>query len=327
MLSRVAHLIYWIARYLERAENAARILDANTQLALDLQAGIDADDPRAWQPMVSASGDQKLFRDLYDEVSERNVVDFIIFNRKNPNSIASSVATARENARCVREQLSTETWEQINRLYLRLKQENFDDYQRIGSSEFLNRTKLSIQLFYGIAASMLPHNEAWFFFEVGRSLERADNTSRLIDVKYFTLLPSVDLVGTTLDAIQWAAVLRSCSAFEAFRKTRRGQISPERVVDYLILDEFFPRSIRFAIIRAEEAIRQITRDSDHHFSNAATRSLGRLRAELDYTVIGDIVARGLHEWIDHLQVTIGNIHEEVEAAFFFYEIEKARILA
>lgn len=325
MLSRVANLIYWTARYLERAENTARLLDVNSQLALDLQTG-DTSDKNAWQPMIAASGDEKRFKKLYDELTQRTIVDFMIFNRENPNSIASSIASARENARCVREQLSSETWEQLNRLYLRLSHETFDDYLRVGSSEFLNRTKLSIQLFYGIAADMLPHNEAWSFFEIGRSLERADYTSRLIDLKYFTLLPSVDMVGTAIDTIQWGAVLRSCSAFEAFRKSRRGLITPDRVTDYLILDEHFPRSIRYGIILAEEAIRQVTKDSERHFSNAATRSLGRLRADLDYCDVRDIVSFGLHEWIDGLQEKIGIIHDDIESTFFFYETAEAKVL-
>lgn len=325
MLSRVANLIYWMARYLERAENACRILDVNTQLALDLQSG-QTSASRAWEPIVHVSGDEAEFRKLHDDFSERSVVDFMIFNRRNSNSISSCIAQARENARCVREQLSTETWEQLNRLYLRLQRETFVDYQRIGSNEFLNRLKRSIQLFYGIAAGMLARSEGWYFFELGRSLERADSMSRLLDVKYYTLLPSVQMVGTAVDVLQWSAVLRSCSAFEAFRKARRGQVNAERVVDYLVLDESFPRSIRFSIVSAEEAIRRITRDSDHHFSNAPTRSLGRLRAELDYSDIKEIMSSGLHEWIDRLQSTIANIHNDVETTFFFYEVENAKVL-
>jgi uncharacterized alpha-E superfamily protein len=157
MLSRVANLIYWTARYMERAENTARLLDVNSQLALDLQTG-DTSEENNWKPMIAATGDKKRFNELYDELTQRNVVDFMIFNLENANSITASIASARENARCVREQLSSETWEQINRLYLRLKRETFEHYQQVGSSEFLNRTKLSIQLFYGIAANMLPHN-------------------------------------------------------------------------------------------------------------------------------------------------------------------------
>jgi uncharacterized alpha-E superfamily protein len=325
MLSRVANLTYWMARYLERAENASRILDANTQLVLDAQ--LQASDlSRAWEPIVFVSGDDKVFRKLYTAFDEASVVDFTLFNQQNPNSVLACVNAARENARCIRDQISSEVWEQINRLYLDLQGRSVADYHRIGSGQFLSDIRQSILTFYGVSASMLPRNEAWQFYELGRFLERADNTSRLLDVKYFTLLPSVKLVGTTLDAIQWSAVLRSCSAFEAFRKNRRGQINAERVIDYLILDEHFPRSIRYAIIQAEEAVRAITRDRDHHFSNPPSRSLGRLRADFDYTVIKDIIDFGLHEWIDKLQSTINSIHGDIEKTFFFYDTATAKIV-
>jgi len=324
MLSRVANLTYWMARYLERAENASRILDANTQLVLDAQ--LQATDlSRAWEPIVFVSGDDTVFRKLYPAFDESSVVEFTLFSPENPNSVLTCINAARENARCIRDQISSEVWEQINRLYLSLQGKTVADYHRVGSGQFLNEIRQSILLIYGVAASMLPRNEAWQFYELGRFLERADNTSRLLDVKYYTLLPSVTLVGTTLDAIQWSAVLRSCSAFEAFRKNRRGQINAERVIDYLILDEHFPRSIRYSITQAEESIRAITRDRDHHFSNPTSRSLGRLRADFDYTVIKDIIGFGLHEWIDKLQATINSIHGDIEKTFFFYDTESARI--
>lgn len=326
MLSRVANLIYWMTRYLERAENASRIVDVNTQLVLDAQMHT-ADDARRWEPIIFASGDDKLFRELYRTADEASVIDFVLFNPRNPNSVLSCINQARENARCIREQLSTETWEHLNRLFLELRGKTVADYHAVGGSEFLAGIRQGVLLFYGVAASMLPRNEAWQFYELGRFLERADNTSRVLDVKYFTLLPSVDDIGTTLDAIQWAAVLRSCSAFEAFRKTRRGQITAERVVDFLIFDEHFPRSIRYGITQSEESIRRITRDSDHHFSNTPTRSLGRLRAQLDYANIHDVMAGGLHEWIDDLQTTIGKLHRDIEKTFFFYEVANAQIPA
>ncbi|MGH8021432.1 MAG: alpha-E domain-containing protein [Opitutaceae bacterium] len=325
MLSRVANLTYWMARYLERADNSARILDVNTQLALENRAG-PSDDARLWQPIIFALGDETLFKQLYPETTEQSVAEFVLFNTKNPNSILSCINLARENARCIRDQLSSEAWEQLNRLYLHMRDKTVADYHGVGTTDFLSRLRKSIQLFYGIAASMLPRNDGWHFYNLGRFLERADNTSRVIDVKYFTLLPSALAVGSALDALHWAAVLRSCSAFEAFRKSRLGVIKAERVLEYLILDEFFPRSIRFSIITAEEAVRRLTRDADHHYSNAPSRSLGRLRADLDYLLIGDIVSHGLHEWIDNLQLKIAKIHEDIESAFVDYDIERARIL-
>lgn len=326
MLSRVANYIYWMARYLERAENSARILDVNTQLVLEDASG-SMDEARSWEPIIFALGDDRTFHDHYDETSEENVADFVLFNPKNTNSILSCINQARENARCIRDQISSETWEQLNRLYLALRGKTVADFQSGVPSEFLSDLRRSVQLFYAISASMFPRNDSWHFYDIGRFLERADNTSRLIDVKYFTLLPSQQSVGSTLDALQWGAVLRSCSAFEAFRKTRRGIINAERVLDYLLLDEFFPRSIRYSMIHAEEAVRRLTRDADHHYSNAPTRSLGRLRADLDYLVIGDIISFGVHEWIDKIQLTIASIHEDIESTFVHYDVERARILA
>jgi uncharacterized alpha-E superfamily protein len=314
-----------MARYLERAENSARILNANTQLVLETQVGT-VSEARLWEPIIFTLGDEKIFREVHANMTEGNVVDFVLFNPRTPNSILSCINQARENARCIRDQLSSETWEQLNRLYLNLRGRTFEDYQRIGPTEFLGRIRKSIQLFYGIAAAMLPRNDAWQFYDLGRFLERADNVSRLIDVKYFVLLPAIESVGSTLDAVHWGAVLRSCSAFEAFRKSRRGQISAERVIEFLVLDPLFPRSIRYSIVQAEQAVRQLTRDGEHQFSNAPTRSLGRLRADLDYLVIGDIIAYGLHEWIDRLQLSIAQAHQDIMTTFVDYDIGSARVL-
>jgi uncharacterized alpha-E superfamily protein len=326
MLSRVANLTYWIARHLERAENAARILDANTQLALDLRASEALDEATLWRPVILALGDADLFTQLYGQPTEETVATFALFDRRNPSSICSSVAQARENARCARETLSSETWEQLNRLHLRLQDHTWKDYQEIGSSEFLNRIKKSIQLFYGVASSMLPRNEAWNFFQVGRFLERADSVSRLIDVKSYTLRPSAQAAGSSTDLIQWSAVLRSCSGFEAFRKLHRGSVSPDRVLEFLILEESFPRSIRYAVVQAEEALRGISRDRDHYFSNAASRSMGRLRADLDYSRIEEIVAGDLRMWLETLQERLATIHHDIDETFISYPLETAKLL-
>ncbi|TVR51748.1 MAG: alpha-E domain-containing protein [Puniceicoccaceae bacterium] len=325
MLSRVANYIYWLARYLERAENISRLIDVNAQLAIDMQSLPGESAPAGWEPLLRVTADEGRFAKFYPEPTARNILNYMIFERRNPNSLYSCIHQARENARCIREALSGETWEQINRLYLRIFHENYDDLARIGESEFINRTRSSILLFYGIFDSMIPRKEGWFFFEVGRYLERADYTSRLIDVKYFTLLPESDQVGSALDLIQWASVLRSCSAFEAFRKNRRGLLTPSRVTDYLILDEFFPHSIRYSIIQAEENLRRISQDSDHHFSNPPVRALGRLRADLDYALIKDIVAGGLHEYLDSLQLKIADIHQAIIETYIDYPLENAPI--
>ncbi|HKB91525.1 MAG TPA: alpha-E domain-containing protein [Opitutaceae bacterium] len=327
MLSRVANRIYWLARYLERAENSARLLDVTTALTLDLQSRRGAEDPASWMPLIYASGGDKLFEKLHDSVTEQAVVEFVLFDHKNPSSVFSCINYARENARAIRDQVSTETWEQINFVFLKVKEDNYARYQQLGSSEYLNRIKQYLQLFFGIADSMLPRNQAWWFYEFGRFVERADNVSRIIDVKYFSLLPDVREVGSAIDIVQWASVLRACSGFEAFRKSRLGQITLDRVVDYLILDQNFPRSIRFSVAQAEHALERITAGIPHLQGNRATDLVQLLHNELETAHITDIITDGLHEYLDHIQVRIRELHAALEETFFEYPTAGAKIFA
>ena len=328
MLSRVANLTYWMARYLERAENTARIVDVNAQLVIDLQSRQAADDPKSWEPLVYVTGDEDKFFELYGEtVNERAVVEFMLFDRRNPSSFVSCISSARENARCIRDQLSNEVWETLNTFYLRLKNDDYSNYAQVGSVEYLARLKAQTQLFFGVAESMLPRNQGWWFFELGRHLERGDNTSRILDVKYYMLLPTIHAVGSALDMIQWASVLRSCSAFEAFRRSRRGQLSLNRAVDYLIRDEDFPRSIVYSIIRAEHALVQIVADAPHLDHNEASRLTGALRTHLQETIIKDVIKAGLHEYLDDLQQRISDIHAAVQSTFVEYKTADAKVLA
>lgn len=327
MLSRVANLTYWMARYLERAENTARIVDVNAQLVIDLQSRQAADDPKSWEPLVYVTGDEEKFFELYGEtVNERSVIEFMLFDRRNPSSFMSCIAIARENARCIRDQLSNEVWETLNTFYLRLKGDDYTRYAQIGSVEYLARLKAQIQLFFGVAESMLPRTQGWWFFQLGRHLERADNTSRILDVKYYMLLPTLHAVGSALDMIQWASVLRSCSAFEAFRRSRRGQLSLGRVLDYLVRDEDFPRSIGYAVLQTEDALAQIVANAPHLAHNEASLLAGDLRIHLKETVIADIIKSGLHEYLDDLQERIAAIHAAVQTTFVDYKTTHAIVL-
>jgi uncharacterized alpha-E superfamily protein len=326
MLSRVANLVYWMARQLERAENTARIVDVNAQLVLDLQSRQAADDPKSWEPLVYVTGDDEKFFELYGEtVTERAVTEFMLFDKRNPSSLISCIGLARENARCIRDQLSSEVWETLNTFYLKLKSDDYTRYAQLGSAEYLNRIKTQIQLFYGVAESMIPRTDLWWFFLLGRYLERADNTSRIVDVKYYMLLPDLHSVGSALDMVQWASVLRSCSAFEAFRRSRRGQLNLERVVDYLVRDEVFPRSILFSIAEAEQALEQITAPAIHLEDTAPARMIRELRAELEMIDVPAVIADGLHEFLDDVQTKISDIHESLQATFVNYATATAQV--
>lgn len=316
MLSRVANLIYWIARYLERAENTARIVEVNAQLVLDLQARQAADDPRAWEPLVFVTGSDEKFHELYGEkVTERAVIEFMLFDKANPGSVLSCVAFARENARCIRDQLSAELWETLNTFYLRLKDDDFTRYAQLGSADYLAWIKAQTQLFHGVADAMIPRNDGWWFYDLGRHLERADNTTRILDIKYFMILPGVQAVGSALDMVQWASVLRSCSGFEAFRRARRGDLDLVRVVDFLLRDESFPRSVLYAIAEAEQCLVRIG-DGDGQPAVAKVHALVRgLRQELEEADAKTCIATGLHEYLDGLQLRIEQIHQAVQRAY------------
>lgn len=316
MLSRVANLIYWIARQLERAENTARIVEVNAALVLDLQARQDADDPRAWEPLVFVTGSDEKFHELYGEkVTERSVIEFMLFDKRNPSSVLSCINAARENARCIRDQLSAELWETINTFYLRLKDDDFTRYAQLGAADYLAWIKTQTQLFHGVADAMLPRSGGWWFYDLGRHLERADNTTRILDIKYFMILPSLQAVGSALDMVQWASVLRSCSAFEAFRRSRRGDLDLSGVVDYLIRDETFPRSVRYSIAEVERCIRLIGGRQDHAAVAATHRLVRALREDLAAADTKAIIASGLHEYLDGIQLRIEHIHDAVQAAY------------
>jgi uncharacterized alpha-E superfamily protein len=328
MLSRVANLVYWMARYLERAENTARIVDVNAQLVLDLQSRQAADDPKSWEPLVYVTGDEDKFFELYGEaVTERAVIEFMLFDKRNPSSLISCIAFARENARCIRDQLSGDVWETLNTFYLKLKSDDFGRYAQLGSAEYLNRVKTQIQLLFGVADSMIPRTNLWWFFQLGRHLERADNTSRILDVKYYMLLPDVHTVGSALDMVQWASVLRSCSAFEAFRRSRRGQLNLERVVDYLLRDAVFPRSILFSIAEAEQALAQITAEGSQLDDSPPSRLLRSLRVELEQIDVTTVIADGLHEFLDDVQMKISEIHASIQETFVDYPTSGAQVIA
>lgn len=310
LLSRVADSVYWMSRYIERAENVARFIDVNHNLMLDLPH----DFAGQWQPIIDTTGDRAIFQDRYGTATRRNVVQFLAFDPEYRNSIYSCLVSARENARSVRETISSEMWEQINSLYLLITEES---RKRLPENllEFCQAVRMGCHLFQGLTHGTMSHNEAWQFIALGRRLERADKTTRLLDVKYFILLPAVVDVGTPYDDIQWSAVLKSVSGFEMYRK-KFGRISPERIIEFLVLDNDFPRSVRYCIGLSDQALHAITGTPRGEFSCASEQKLGMLRSELDYTRVEAILAGGLHEFFDALQTKMNKIDECVFGDFF-----------
>lgn len=306
MLSRVADSVFWLSRYVERAENVARFLDVNMHLTLDLGDSIS----QQWEPLVAITGDHEIFAERHGRATRDSVWQFLTFDRKNPNSIVSCLYSARENARTIRGSLPSEVWEELNKFYLFVRGADVANALE-NTSQFLNEVKRYSQLLVGIMESLMSRNEAWHFARMGRNLERADKTSRILDVKYFILLPTTTEVGTPLDVIQWSALLKSASALEMYRRVR-GRIAPEHVVGFLMLDRDFPRSVRYSLSRAEESLRAVTGSPDGTFHLRAEKLLGRLRAEFEFTQATDIISAGLHEFIDRFQFSLN----EVDAAIF-----------
>ena len=312
MLSRVADAVFWMSRYIERAENVARFIDVNQAISLGGRIGTSDQ----WAPLIYASGDERRYNELYGEFSRKNVLRFLSFDRRNPNSILSCVAAARENARAIRDILSTAQWEAVNRFYLRVREALSEERGIINNPhDFLERVKRSSHQVIGVSEVTFAHGEAWHFATLARLLERADKTSRILDVKYYTLLPDVAQVGSTLDIVQWSALLESSSALHMYRK-RFGRISPTNVLDFLILDRHFPRSMRFCLSEAEESLHAITGAPLGTFSCRAEQILGVLNCTLNFSSVEEIIKEGLHEFIDGAQERINEIGEAIFHQFF-----------
>ena len=258
MLSRVADSLYWMSRYIERAENNARIADVNLQLLLDLTNPSESRSATAMGSNHQFARGKRALCFALRQPDGKAVIDFVSLQKKNPNSIYSCLARARENARTTSEQISSEMWEQINRLYLFVKSDSAKKLVRTSPYEFFKRIIAGSHLFQGITDATMTHGEGWDFIRIGKLLERADCTSRILDVKYHILLPSGEKVGGNLDTIQWMSVLKSCSALEAYRKIYVGQVAPWRVAEFIITHPAFPRSIRFSVDCFDAALHRIS---------------------------------------------------------------------
>ncbi|MDA0207221.1 MAG: alpha-E domain-containing protein [Acidobacteria bacterium] len=311
MLSRVANSIYWMSRYIERAENVSRFVDVNLHLLLDLPEVFSGQ----WDALVHISGDHKDFKTRYGAADDDAVIQFLTFDQLNSNSIFSCVTAARENASSVREIISTETWEAINEFYLGLRATDAQSRALRDPHEFFRGVRKSSHLISGALAETMSRGEGWHFSRVGQALERADKTTRILDIKYFLLLPDVELIGTPIDDLHWNAVLRSASAFEMYRKIH-GKVSADSIVKFLVMSVSSPTSVRFCLFDADRSMHAISGTPERSFKNQAERSIGQLVAELDYTDHESIIETGLHEMLDGLQAKINTVGEAVVATFF-----------
>lgn len=311
MLSRVANSIYWMCRYIERAENVARFISVNLNLLLDMPS----DASRQWDPLVMTTGDQAFFKDNCPNCAQETVIRFLTFDRDYPNSILACLAAARENGRSIREIISSEMWEHLNNFYLELADKGSPESALADPHRFFKIIQMRSHLFTGLMDCTMSHGEAWNFARMGMMIERADKTSRILDVKYFMLLPNTDLVNTPFDNIQWGAVLKSASALEMFRKRYR-QVTPRRVADFLIFDTQFPRSIHHCVDKAKVCLQRIAGSTSRIPRIPVEKKLGRLEADLIYTDIDEVIDKGMHEYLDNLQTRLNSVDRAIAAAFF-----------
>lgn len=312
MLCRVADSLFWISRYLERAENQARFIDVTLNIAL----GYRGSEENLWSSLIHAGGDVEVFQKHYPVPSRQNVLRYLLFDRNNLNSVVNCLAFARENARSIRENLTTPLWEAINRFYLKVRSSAADaERVLIQPHPFLEQIKRLAHQVSGVASATWSHGEAWNFSSLGTLLERADKTSRILDVKYFVLLPMVSQVGSQIDVVQWAALLESTSALQTYRRTH-GRIVPVNVVDFLILNPSFPRSLRFCVREADACLRAISGSPIFENHNPAEELLGEVNRELELTSGKEIIANGLHQFVDDFQSRLNDIGMAIGDTFF-----------
>jgi uncharacterized alpha-E superfamily protein len=289
MLSRTADHLFWMSRYIERAENLARLLDVTWQMSLVPQS-LDAANQN-WNAIIALNSLEETYAKKYSTVTADNVLRFMVSDPDNYASIHSCLRLARENAHAVRGTVTTEMWETLNSTWLEAREKSFEQIMNAGIGEFFEWVKMRSSLTRGVTIGTLLQDEAFHFIRLGTLLERADNTARILDVKYHVLRPHGDEGAT--DFYQWGALLRSVSAFEVYRKVYRDVITPERVTELLILRDDMPRSLHFCINGVVKNLDLIANGQ----SGETQRQAGMLHAQLHYARVEDILAEGLHEWL------------------------------
>jgi uncharacterized alpha-E superfamily protein len=301
MLSSDADSLYWMSRYLERAEHTARMIDVNLVLMLDQSPLFAA---RRWGRLLDS-----LHVSLPDGHSgePRDITEFLTLDRNNPASIMACLTSARDNARQVREQISSEMWEQINRLYLRISRTRIEEIWNEQPHEFLQMIKEGIHLFQGITNVTMPRNEGWQWMEVGRSIERASKTAALLAAHHEDFAPQEHGTGVT-DYLDWVGLLKSRTAFEAYCQVYTADLRPDRIAEFLLLNAEFPHSVLYAVRRLQGALQAIGKETGARKAGTVERLAGRLRSMLDYAQIDEIMFGDLQAFLADVQQQCLRIH-------------------
>lgn len=312
MLSRTAENLYWAARYIERAETAARLMEMGYRMSM--MPSPDGGYESEWASVLTATGVSDLFEQYYDEFNEENVLDFLILDARNPSSIKNCLTLARENARAARTALTSEVWESINYAYLRF-QDLEANRKKMTLTELCDWVKRRAATVHGTFDNTQLQNEGYDFFNLGRYVERADNTARMIDVKYYILLPDADAVGGGVDTYQWFALLRAMSARRAFHWVYNGDYSPEKIAHFLILNITCPRSLMHCVEQVNLHLSRLSRatrkkSTAHVYADGLLEELGEWDVE-------DIIQHGLHEFLSEFIAKNARVTDEIAASYLF----------
>jgi uncharacterized alpha-E superfamily protein len=312
VLSRIADSLYWMSRYLERAGNTARLVEINLLHLLEAEDALP--EAAQWRPLLSISGSEDAYRKRYDggEITAPRTIHFMTRERQNANSIRSSLRLARENARVVRDRISNEMWEAINDMWLRMDRllEGSVPAERSPAvyAEVLN----GVARFHGISVSTMMRGEAYGFYLLGTCVERADMTARILDVKYHLLLPDLAMVGSPLDYYQWAALLKSLSGFEAYRRQYHAGLRPVDIAEFVIFDGNFPRSARFSVDHMRHALQEIGMGA----AERTAAALAALEAHVQETSAEKVLSVGLHEYLEAFLAKVADVNAAVSRDYF-----------
>jgi uncharacterized alpha-E superfamily protein len=316
MLSRIAESLFWLSRYIERAEYTARILDVNFHTLLEQSK----DRYRLrWEPLIVMAGEEERFRQTYGEADAQAVFEFLAFRQDNPSSIVQCVAKARENARTIRDCISREMWEDLNGLYFTVNRFNPAEEMEAGPHRFCDAIRFGSHRFHGVTDATLPHDEGWEFLRIGWFIERAEMTARLVDVQYHNLYDAPSEISGP-DNHQWMAVLKSVGAYEAYHKKYHSGIEAEKVAEMLIMHPLHPRSIRFSMTEVQSGLRAISGTSAGSYANEAERLTGKVLERLRYDRIDEIFKLGLHSYLTEMLEMCGSIGEDIARSYFYYAV-------
>jgi uncharacterized alpha-E superfamily protein len=318
LLARYADCIFWLARYVERAENLARILDVNETFSRDSRGG------QNWRSIVQLNSDEERFFASHEAAAAHNVVNFYVIDGDNPTSIVSTIRYARENARTLRPLISTEMWVQLNVFYNRLAELSTEDLAPGNLAALFAMIKEACQTHTGITEGTFFRDQGWYFYQIGRYIERADQTTRLLDIKYHLLLPSLYDVGSPVDVSQWNALLRSAAGYHAYRRLHAASTTPARVAGFMLLNNAFPRSVHHCVREVGRLLGEVKSHHGLRNGNDAAEELDRLQAVLGTFEISSILRSGLHEFLDSIQRQLMAVTRELSIAFFGYTSEASQ---